>query len=123
MKTITIEQLAEKLNKQIWSKGDLKRIYLNDAGWNTKKMSTKTFIFQDENSNFKVSCKIDCPSQSYNWIDSQEKEVKESVYEDIERAVFEIENPGTDYDDFVKLKKQKQQKIVDELRKEMENND
>jgi small-conductance mechanosensitive channel len=107
MKTITIEQLAEKLNKQIWSKGDLKRIYLNDAGWNTKKMSTKTFIFQDENSNFKVSCKIDCPSQSYNWIDSQEKEVKESVYEDIERAVFEIENPGTDYDDFVKLKKQK----------------
>ena len=88
MKTnITIEQLAEKMGKQIWSKGDLKRIYLNDAGYNTKKMSTKTWIYQDANGNFKVSCKIECPSQAWQWIESQEQEVKESVYRDIDNAL------------------------------------
>ncbi|GHT33532.1 hypothetical protein FACS189434_07870 [Bacteroidia bacterium] len=81
---ITIEQLAEKMSEKVWQKGDMKRIYLNDAGWNTKKMSTKTFIFQNENGDFVVSCKIDCPSQSYNWIASQENEVKERIYEMIE---------------------------------------
>lgn len=84
---VTIEQLAEKLNKTVWVKGDLKRIYLNDAGYNTKKMSTKTFIFQTEDGEFKVSCRIECPSQSYQWIDSQEEEVKKGIYEDIEQAL------------------------------------
>jgi hypothetical protein len=84
---VTIEQLAEKLNKQVWVKGDLKRIYLNDAGWNTKKMSTKTYIYQTENGEFKVSCRIECPSQSFQWIDSQEEEVKEDIYKNIEHAL------------------------------------
>ena len=92
-KTITIEQLAEKLGKSVWSKGDLKRIYLNDVGYNTKKMSTKAFIFQDENKDFKVSCYIDCPSQPYQWIKSQEEEVKEGIYNDIKKVIWEIENP------------------------------
>jgi len=78
MKT-TIEQLAEMMGKTVWSKGNLKRIYLNDAGWNTKKMSTKTFIWQNEKGEFQVSCRIDCPSQDWNWIKSQENEVIESV--------------------------------------------
>ena len=38
MKTITLELLAEKLKGNLWTKGDLKRIYLN-KGYNTKKMS------------------------------------------------------------------------------------
>lgn len=97
MTNISIEQLAEKMGETVWSKGNLKRIYLNDAGYNTKKMSTKAFIWQDENGEFKVSCKIECPSQAWQWIDSQEKEVKENVYSDIERAIWEIENPNGDY--------------------------
>jgi len=88
---VTIEQLAEKLNRTVWVKGDLKRIYLNDAGWNTKKMSTKTYIFQNENGEFKVSCRIECPSQPYQWIQSQEEEVKEGIYKDIEHALALME--------------------------------
>ena len=88
---VTIEQLAEKLNKTVWIKGDLKRIYLNDAGWNTKKMSTKTYIFQTEDGEFKVSCHIECPSQPYQWVQSQEEEVKEGIYKDIEHALALME--------------------------------
>jgi len=88
---ITIEALAEQMGKTVWYKGDLKRIYLNDAGWNTKKMSTKTFIFQDENGDFKVSCQVECPSQPRQWCKSQEDEVKEGVYSNIEAAISELE--------------------------------
>lgn len=84
--TITIEQLAEKLGGNLWTKGDLKRIYL-DRGHNTKKMSTKTFVWQDETGDFKVSCKIDCPSQPWEWISSQQDQVIDSVMEDIEEAL------------------------------------
>jgi hypothetical protein len=100
---ITIETLAEKLGQTVWTKGDLKRIYLNDAGFNTKKMSTKTFIFQTEDGEFKVSCRIECPSQPYQWIQSQEEEVKEGIYNDIERAlateVFLVVNENDQYID------------------------
>ena len=91
MKTqnVTLEELAEKLNGNLWVKGDMKRIYL-DKGHNTKKMSTKTFVWQDENGNFKVSCRIECPSQSYQWIKSQENEVKELVHSQIDEIVEEI---------------------------------
>ena len=113
MKTqgITLEQLAEKLNKSVWEKGDLKRIYLNDAGYNTKKMSTKTFIYEKDGE-FVVSCRIDCPSQPYQWISSQEEEVKGSIYEDIEKAIEQLTsttiyclvNPDGEYvDEFDKV--------------------
>jgi|GEM_PF-4636837 len=101
MKTqITIEQLAEKLDKTVWSAGNLKRIYLNDAGYNTKKMKTKTFIFQNEKGEFKVNCKIDCQSQPDSWIDSQEQEVRDSVFSKIEQAIYEIENPDGDFEQY-----------------------
>lgn len=86
MNTISIETLAEKLNGNLWIKGDLKRIYL-DRGNNTKKMSTKTFVFQNEEGEFKVSCHVDCPSQPWQWCQSQEDEVKEGVYRNIENAL------------------------------------
>lgn len=89
MKTITIEQLAEKLNGKLWVKGDLKRIYL-DRGYNTKKMSTKTYVFEKDGE-FLVSCYIDCPSQPYEWIKSQQNQIINSVKEDIE-SIIELLN-------------------------------
>lgn len=96
---ITLEQLAEKLGGKLWIKGDMKRIYL-DRGYNTKKMTTKTYVFQKEDSSFGVSCFIDCPSQPFAWIKSQQEELINGVMEDIEAAIFEIENPGVDYYEF-----------------------
>lgn len=81
-KQITIEELAVKLNGKLWVKGDLKRIYL-DKGHNTKKMSTKTYVFE-KGGRFMVSCNIDCPSQHDNWIESQEQEIIESVESEIQ---------------------------------------
>ncbi|MDY3362631.1 hypothetical protein PG623_01310 [Riemerella anatipestifer] len=88
---ITIEQLAEKLNGNLWTKGNLKRIYL-DRGWNTRKMRTSAFIFQNNDGQFIVSCKIECPSQPYQWIKSQEEQIKENIYSEIE----DVLNPSED---------------------------
>ena len=96
MKSLTIEQLAEQLGGKLWIKGDMKRIYL-DRGYNTKKMSTKTYVYQREDGTFGVSCYIDCPSQAYNWIKSQQDKVIEGVESRIEASIFEIENPDVDY--------------------------
>ena len=96
MKTITIEQLAEKLNGKLWVKEDLKRIYINDAGYNTRKMSTKTFVYENE-GRFFVNCRVDCPSQPRQWEESQEKDIIEylstRITEIIEEFGFEIEDP------------------------------
>lgn len=81
----TIEQLAEKLNKTVWVKGDLKRIYM-DSGYNTKKMKTTTYI-EVRNGEFAVRCFIDCHSQSQNWIESQQNEVIESIEKEIQEAL------------------------------------
>lgn len=95
IKTISIEALAEKINGKLWVKGDVKRIYL-DCGYNTKKMSTKTYVFQRQDGTFGVSCTIDCPSQPYQWIKSQEEEIKESVYSRIEDCIERIIDPSID---------------------------
>lgn len=87
MASITIEQLAEKLNGKLWVKGDLKRIYLK-KGYNTKKMSTKTYI-EDVNGRFVVKCFIDCPSQPWEWIKSQQNEIIESVEEMINKVLVQ----------------------------------
>ena len=83
---ITLQELSERLNGNYWEKGNLKRIYL-DKGHNTKKMSTKTFVWQNENGEYQVSCYIDCPSQPYQWIQSQQDEIKESVLENINNII------------------------------------
>lgn len=110
---VTIEQLAENMGKTVWSKGELKRIYLNDAGYNTKKMSTKAFIYEKD-GDFRVSVNIDCPSQPYQWVESQEKEVRESILKDIEYRIFTINNPGVDYEEY------KEQLTVEKDAKEIE---
>lgn len=93
--TITIEKLAELLKEKVWGKGDLKRIYL-DRGYNTKKMSTKTYIYEADGE-FKVSCFVDCYNQREQWCVSQANEVKDSVKTEIEKAVFESENPDKNF--------------------------
>jgi len=96
IKIISIEQLAEKLNGNLWTKGNIKRIYL-ECGYNTKKMSTKTYIFQRQNKTFGISCIIDCPSQAENWIESQQNQIitslEERIAEITEEFGEEIENP------------------------------
>ena len=82
---ITIEDLAVKLNGKMWTKGDLKRIYL-DRGYNTKKMSTKTYVEETSEGNFNVKCFVECPSQDYNWCKSQANQVIESVDKEIAEA-------------------------------------
>lgn len=89
MKTLTLEQLAEKLNGNIWEKGDKKRIYLN-RGFNTKKMSTKTYIELSPSGMFDVKCFIDCPSQPYSWIESQQEEIIENVENEIKEELVDI---------------------------------
>ena len=87
-KKLSIYELAERLGYKVWEKGNLKRIYVN-AGYNTRKMSTNTFIWQDENGDFKVSCHIECPSQPWNWIISQKEKVVRDVEHDICHALAE----------------------------------
>ncbi len=86
MKNITLEQLASKINGKLWTKGDIQRVYV-DYGYNTKKMTTKTYIYQNQDGTFGVSCYIDCPSQNFNWIKSQQEEVIASVLSDIDNLL------------------------------------
>lgn len=116
MKTeITIEQLAEKINGKLWTKGEMKRIYV-DAGYNTKKMTTKTYIYQREDGTFGVSCNIDCPSQEWQWIKSQQEEVIASITKSIDRILFEYENPEASYDELLdKQEAEAEQKRQDKI--------
>lgn len=82
----SIYELAERLNCKVWEKDNLRRIYIS-AGYNTRKMRTTTFIWQDENGEFRVSCYIDCPSQPWNWIKSQQEEVVRKVEDKIRYAL------------------------------------
>ncbi len=86
MSISNLQELAEKISGKYWEKGDLRRVYV-DAGWNTKKMSTKTFIWQNESGEFVVSCKVDCPAQPWQWCKSQEDEIKEELKNRIDRLV------------------------------------
>lgn len=101
------------MGRTVWTKGDLKRIYLNGVGYNTKKMSTKAFIYEKDGE-FRVSVNIDCPSQPYQWIESQEAEVRESILNDIEYRIFTINNPGVDYEEY------KEQQTAEKEAKEIE---
>jgi hypothetical protein len=99
MKTLTIEALANHLNGKLWVKGALKRIYLNNVGNNTKKMSTKTFVYETHEGKFEVSCTIDCPSQHSNWIEKEEQaiiaNISEKVAEIIDEHGVEVEPKTT----------------------------
>ena len=55
MKNVTVEQLAERLEGKVWTKNGMTRIYL-ERGYNTKKMTTKTYVFLREDGIWGVSC-------------------------------------------------------------------
>lgn len=40
----TIYELAERLGKRVWESDNIRRIYMDDAGYNTRKTSTDVFI-------------------------------------------------------------------------------
>lgn len=88
MKEITLQQLATALDGNYWEAGDKKRVYL-ERGYNKKKMTTKTFIYEKENGTFGVSVYIECPSQNYNWIESQKSKIMQEVEEEINWIVQE----------------------------------
>lgn len=83
MKPITtLQQLADALGKKAnvraWEKGSKQRLYFNGLGYTTKKMETKAWIeLCDGHAEAIVA--IDCPSQSSNWIASQQAELKERM--------------------------------------------
>lgn len=81
---MNLEMLAEKLNGKIWEKGNLKRLYVSHLGDNTKKMKTNAYIYVNEAGSFEVSVYIDCPSQSFNWIKSQQQILKDYIYRKID---------------------------------------
>ncbi len=83
--TISLQELAIKLNGKFWSKEGKERIYL-DRGYNTKKMSTKTYV-EIKNDEFVVRCFIDCPSQNHNWIESQQDDVISNVSQEIKEVL------------------------------------
>ncbi len=84
---IDLKEIAETLKgANYWEKGNLKRVYL-DRGNNTQKTSTKVFVFKNENGDLKVSCKVNCPSQSRQWEQSQENMLKEKVYDEISSVI------------------------------------
>ena len=47
-------------------------------------MKTTTYVCQLDNGDFKVCCYIDCPSQDWNWIKSQQQQIIDSVQEDVD---------------------------------------
>lgn len=114
MKSLSIELLAEKLGGKLWSKGEMKRIYL-DEGYNTKKMSTKTYVYQRQDGTFGVICNVDCPSQPHQWEESKEKEIEDRVYAQIEQAVWENDNPGADYDEFIESENERKEEEAETL--------
>lgn len=85
---ITLQELAVKLNGKFWSKEGKERVYL-ERGYNTKKMSTSTYIEKSEKGSFIVKCFVKCDSQDYNWCKSQSDIVIESVEKEILSATSE----------------------------------
>lgn len=80
--------LAEKIGGKFWEKHGKTRIYL-DRGFNTQKMRTSTYI-EIEDNELNIKCFIDCESQPYNWIKSQQNKIISEVEKELE-MVYEQE--------------------------------
>ena len=87
-KTLSIQELHTHLGGKLWEKGTMSRIYLN-RGYNTKKMSTKTYVYKTDAGDFRVVCSIDCASQHDNWIAKEEEAIIESLNESIAAIIDE----------------------------------
>ena len=105
-KFTTLQELAAGLNRctnstryNAWEKGDKKRIYIQGAGYNTKKMATKVWIEVGGDKPF-LRVNIECPSQPQSWIDSQEAEILERYDSKIRycRRFFNFDTSGLPMD-------------------------
>ncbi|MAX80350.1 MAG: hypothetical protein CL843_09260 [Crocinitomicaceae bacterium] len=85
MKNLSIQELADKMGGKYWEKYGKKRVYL-EKGFNTKKMSTNTYI-EEVNGQYVVKCFIECENQPYEFIKSQQEIVIQGVEEDLEIAL------------------------------------
>lgn len=88
-KTLTLQELHTHLGGKLWQKENIERIYLL-RGYNTKKMSTKTFVYKADDGEFHVSCRIDCLSQHDNWVSKEQDAIIESVTEQINAIIDEF---------------------------------
>lgn len=95
MHMITLEQIQEKIGGKLWEKAGKRRVYL-DRGYNTKKMKTTTCVEMTE-TGYVVKCFIECPSQDWNWIKSQQNQVIEGVESDIENMIAQQNVVLVDY--------------------------
>lgn len=92
MTAVTLESLASKFNgAKIWEKGDIKRLYIN-AGYNTKKMTTKAYIYQDADGNFKISVYVECPNQNFTWIKGEQQRVISQIQQELDEILAEQKN-------------------------------
>ena len=85
-KQLSIYELAEQIESRLWEKYGKTRIYL-DYGYNTKKMKTTAYIFQNETGEFIPVVFIDCPTQHYNWINNEKIRVKEVIEDKISEII------------------------------------
>lgn len=70
-----LNNCTDSSNFKAWEKGGKKRIYINNLGHNTKKMSTKVWL--ELTDKVTAVCVMECPSQPLSWITSHKKEVLE----------------------------------------------
>lgn len=87
---LTTSQLAELLGKKVWSGNGQERIYFNNVGYNTKKMSTKAFIYIQDGE-IKASAFVQCFNQPTSWCQQRAEEAKETMLE----QVADVLNPET----------------------------
>lgn len=85
-KQLSIYELAEKMEGKIWEKYGKTRVYV-DYGYNTRKMKTTAYIFQNESGEFIPVVYVDCPSQHYNWINNEKIRVQEALQEKINEII------------------------------------
>lgn len=85
---ITLETLAKELPGKLWEKDGIRRVYV-DRGYNTKKMTTKTYVYQKEDGTFDVSVYITCASQPMAWIKKEQESVRTNLLEEIQAIIDE----------------------------------
>ena len=90
---VTLEAIAEALGKKVWEKGDLKRIYLNDVGYNTKNVKSTAYIYMQEGA-VKFYAKVVCDGQGPAWEESQENRMVEIMRERCTDAGIDLTAPA-----------------------------
>ena len=90
MKTqLTAQELAQIVDGKVWNGNGQERIYFNQFGYNTKKMTTKAYCYIVDGE-IKVSVFVDCPSQPMSWCLKESNRVKETIIDHISGCLEEV---------------------------------